>query len=198
MRNTREKLLATATQMFAEHGFDGVSTRDLVYKSGVNLCTINYYFGSKQKLYDAVIDDIVAQVKSAFVRNIDEYVSAHDKTPIERIRFALGCFFDFLFSDGISNEMTMIVVREFISPGGGYNKIYNDIINPLKMRITRLIMDEIGVDEDAAYIRAHCIFSPVMSLRLHNSAYHRPQEFLAHAKEQILNNIELLLYGGNK
>ena len=50
MTQTKEKLLASATKMFAEHGFNGVSTRDLVTISMVNLCSINYYFGSIDNL----------------------------------------------------------------------------------------------------------------------------------------------------
>ena len=77
MKNTKEKLLENATTMFAEHGFDGVSTRSLVTVSMVNLCTINYYFGSKQKLYDAVIDNIINNVQENLIKKTDEYIKCN-------------------------------------------------------------------------------------------------------------------------
>ena len=55
MKETKEKLLQTAMELFAKHGIDGVSTRELAIASGVNLCSINYYFGTKQKLYDIIL-----------------------------------------------------------------------------------------------------------------------------------------------
>jgi AcrR family transcriptional regulator len=62
MKETKQRLLQTAAEMFAEHGIDGVSTRDLAKASGVNLCSINYYFGTKQNLYDAVLEDVIEKI----------------------------------------------------------------------------------------------------------------------------------------
>ena len=56
MKDTKAKLLKTAARLFASRGTEGVSTRELAGQAGVNLCAISYYFGSKQKLYEAVID----------------------------------------------------------------------------------------------------------------------------------------------
>lgn len=55
MKNTKAKLLKTAARLFASRGTEGVSTRELAGQAGVNLCAISYYFGSKQKLYEAVM-----------------------------------------------------------------------------------------------------------------------------------------------
>lgn len=40
-----------ATKLFAEHGFEGVSVRDIASEAGVTVGSINYYFGSKDSLY---------------------------------------------------------------------------------------------------------------------------------------------------
>lgn len=63
MKNTKAKLLRTAARLFASRGTEGVSTRELAGQAGVNLCTISYYFGSKQKLYEAVIDEVIDTVR---------------------------------------------------------------------------------------------------------------------------------------
>ena len=39
-----------ATRLFAEHGFDGVSVRDIAAAADVTVGSINYYFGSKDSL----------------------------------------------------------------------------------------------------------------------------------------------------
>lgn len=48
------RILLAAEQLFAEHGFEGVSVRDIVQRADVNLAAINYYFGSKSTLLLAV------------------------------------------------------------------------------------------------------------------------------------------------
>lgn len=56
---TRGRILTTALEMFGAHGYDAVSTRLLAERAGVNLPAIQYYFGSKEGLYRAVITFIV-------------------------------------------------------------------------------------------------------------------------------------------
>ncbi|HVU57975.1 MAG TPA: TetR family transcriptional regulator [Puia sp.] len=52
----REHILIVAEQLFGENGFDGTSVRDIAHKAGVNLAMISYYFGSKEKLLEALIE----------------------------------------------------------------------------------------------------------------------------------------------
>lgn len=49
--DTRNRLLDAAEALFCEKGFDGVSVRELTAAAGCNLAAVNYYFGSKDKLY---------------------------------------------------------------------------------------------------------------------------------------------------
>lgn len=48
---TRELLIVHAGELFAEHGFDKVSTRMIADKAEVKLSSIHYHFGSKENLY---------------------------------------------------------------------------------------------------------------------------------------------------
>lgn len=193
MKNTKEKLLENATQMFAEYGFDGVSTRDLVAMSGVNLCTINYYFGSKQKLYDAVIDKIIMDVKTSFVDRLDYELENHNMSSLNQLLFAIGSFFDYVFSDKISNAMFLITIREFLMPLSSGNKIYTEILGPLKMRAAKLIMDVAGWDKTTADIQAHCMVGQIMSFKVHQNAARYTRNFLQDVKQQILENCKTLL-----
>ena len=49
--STRERLIITAGELFAELGFDAVSTRMITDKAAVKLSSIHYHFGSKEALY---------------------------------------------------------------------------------------------------------------------------------------------------
>ncbi|HTI52903.1 MAG TPA: TetR family transcriptional regulator [Verrucomicrobiae bacterium] len=64
---TRAALLAAATELFAAHGFDGVSVSDIAEKAGVNRAMISYHFGGKRDLYATILaatfQEIVADVE---------------------------------------------------------------------------------------------------------------------------------------
>ena len=52
---TKEKILDTAEQLFAEHGYSATSMRQIIAAAEVNLAAIHYHFGSKEELLDAVV-----------------------------------------------------------------------------------------------------------------------------------------------
>ncbi len=52
--STKEKILIAAEHLLAEHGFEAVSLRDITNTAEVNVAAVNYHFGSKEKLFDAV------------------------------------------------------------------------------------------------------------------------------------------------
>lgn len=48
--------MTEAENLFAEKGFNGTSVRDIAEKAGINLAMVSYYFGSKEKLLEAIFD----------------------------------------------------------------------------------------------------------------------------------------------
>lgn len=65
---SRERLLQAGTELFAEHGFERTTTRDIGERAGVDPTLIARYFGSKTQLYlatlsidsdDALADDLL-------------------------------------------------------------------------------------------------------------------------------------------
>src|SRR5437879_2966317 len=51
---TRTRILDAAEALFMQHGFEGTSMRLLTAHAGVNLAAVNYHFGSKDALIEAV------------------------------------------------------------------------------------------------------------------------------------------------
>ena len=62
---TRAQILAAATTLFAEHGYDGVSLRAIAQESGVSQPLIHHHFGSKQELWDLALGSIVESFAAA-------------------------------------------------------------------------------------------------------------------------------------
>ncbi|HSW82151.1 MAG TPA: TetR/AcrR family transcriptional regulator [Usitatibacter sp.] len=52
---TKTRILDAAERLFVEHGFEATSLRSLTSAAGVNLAAVNYHFGSKEELFQAVL-----------------------------------------------------------------------------------------------------------------------------------------------
>ncbi|MGQ4276200.1 TetR/AcrR family transcriptional regulator [Pseudidiomarina sp. E22-M8] len=52
---TQEKILNAAEALFAEQGFEQTSLRQITTEANVNLASVNYHFGSKKALIQAVM-----------------------------------------------------------------------------------------------------------------------------------------------
>src|SRR5499425_2105246 len=52
---TQEKILDSTEKLFMEHGFETTSLRQITATAKVNLAAVNYHFGSKEELFQAVL-----------------------------------------------------------------------------------------------------------------------------------------------
>ena len=52
---TEDKILLAASKVFTEKGFSGARTRDIAEEAGINLALLNYYFRTKEKLFEQVM-----------------------------------------------------------------------------------------------------------------------------------------------
>lgn len=59
-QSTEEKIKAAAQQIFIRKGFSGATTREIADEAGIKRALLNYYFRSKERLFDAVAHDQVA------------------------------------------------------------------------------------------------------------------------------------------
>jgi AcrR family transcriptional regulator len=53
--DTKTRILDAAESLFMEHGFEATSLRSLTTAAGVNLAAVNYHFGTKEELFQAVL-----------------------------------------------------------------------------------------------------------------------------------------------
>ena len=54
--DTKERILDISERLFADSGFATTSLRDITKEAGVNLAAVNYHFGSKEALLDAIFE----------------------------------------------------------------------------------------------------------------------------------------------
>lgn len=76
--DTKQKILDAARVLFAAHGFDGTSVRDIATTAEVNVASVNYHFHSKEKLFFSVIDDCYAQSEAEIELLASKYVTLEE------------------------------------------------------------------------------------------------------------------------
>jgi len=78
-KGSAEVILGAARDEFAEFGLDGARVDRIASRAGLNKAMIYYHFGSKEKLYQAVIDEHIGQI-AAFA--LTQEFDASDPTAI--------------------------------------------------------------------------------------------------------------------
>jgi AcrR family transcriptional regulator len=69
--NTRAQILDAAEQLFAEHGFDGTSIREITRAAGVNVAAVHYHFGSKEEVLRGVTDRVASPIGARRLRLLE-------------------------------------------------------------------------------------------------------------------------------
>jgi AcrR family transcriptional regulator len=94
MKDKRQQIIETALQLFAEKGFEGTSIRDIAEKATVNVAMVNYYFGTKEKLFEKIVE-----YKSSATRGLlDEILHNKDLAHIEKIEAIIDSYIEKLFT----------------------------------------------------------------------------------------------------
>jgi AcrR family transcriptional regulator len=60
----RQELVEAAFHQIAERGFEGLRTRDIAARAGVNIATVHYYFPTKESLIGGVVEHAMARFRT--------------------------------------------------------------------------------------------------------------------------------------
>jgi AcrR family transcriptional regulator len=89
--DTKTRILDAAELLFMEHGFEATSLRQLTSAAGVNLAAVNYHFGTKEELFQAVLTRRLDPMNQERIDLLDKVErEAGGKAPTcEKILFAM-------------------------------------------------------------------------------------------------------------
>lgn len=110
----RQALMDTAERLFAERGFEAVSVRELAAEAGVNLAMVSYYFGSKEGLFEAIIEHKIPRTRQSL-----EHLLHSQLSPWEKLSQTIDIYVDRMlstptFSRVIMREMSLQQRPEFV------------------------------------------------------------------------------------
>lgn len=92
----RTLLLDAAEELFSQHGFYGVTVRNVADAVGVDSALIHYYFGTKRELFDAVLTRRAEPINAARLASMERYAAEQgDAVTVEgAVRAFLQPIFD--------------------------------------------------------------------------------------------------------
>lgn len=168
---TKKRLIEAGLHLIGMKGFEATRTRELAERAGVNQAAIPYHFGGKEGLYLAVAKYVVERgqldLKSA-VELVSGRLQQGDLTREEAgnlyIQF-LHAFIDkIVMADDISDR-SRFVMREYTTPGAGFDIIYEGML----LRLHQLQCSLVGIirsedpESEEVILRAHAIFGTILS-----------------------------------
>lgn len=129
MVEKREHILETAEALFAEFGYEGTSTRLLAKEAGVNVAMISYYFGSKEKLFEALVEK-----RTRFTREQLATLHREDKDHWHKLDTIIELNVDRILSD---QQFYRILYREISLQQR--SQLGENLVNILMKNVTGLI-----------------------------------------------------------
>jgi AcrR family transcriptional regulator len=140
MKDKRTHIIETAMDLFAGKGYEGTSIREIAERASVNLAMVNYYFGSKEKLFENIVE-----YKSAVTRGLLDEILKNDKlSSIGKIYAIIDSYVEKLFTH---RSFHRLIYQELIL--NQREELQNSIVNhlaPNSVIIKRII--ETGIKNE--------------------------------------------------
>jgi AcrR family transcriptional regulator len=138
LAGVRERIFAAARDELAERGFAAASVRTIAQNAGVTAAMINYYFGGKRALYDA----LVAEAQTRLHARLIAAVGGGRDGAAARLA---GAYFDFLAEE---RPMQRLLLREALDAEGHANERGPELVRPLRA----ILEAQFGGDEESTQL----------------------------------------------
>lgn len=105
-KNTEQKIFEAATELFLEKGVDRTSVREIAARADINLALMNYYFRSKENLFDAIFSQLVKTNTRKLIKILDSDLGLEEK-----IRQYVGVYIDMLSENPLLVSFVMSILH---------------------------------------------------------------------------------------
>jgi AcrR family transcriptional regulator len=161
---TRDRLLDAAERLFAQHGFEGASVRDITAAADCNVASVNYHFGGKDKLYLAVFQRRLAALREQRISSLERAMAeAGGRATLELVISTFtASFLEPLVADSQGRVLMELFSREMMSPHLPKKVFNEEMVQPVQEALARAML-AVCPELDQATTRL-CILSLVAQL----------------------------------
>lgn len=125
------QIITTAETLFAEKGFDGTSVRDIAEEAGINVAMISYYFGSKEKLMEALFELRAGKVRM----RVEDLLKDESISPIEKVNLLIDEHIDRVMQTPAFHKIMVCVQLT------NKNPVLLKIVNGVKVRNAEVVAE---------------------------------------------------------
>jgi len=133
--STREKLVEVAGRIFAEHGYQATTVREIVKRSGANIAAVNYHFGGKLGLYTEVLQQLV---RAARVNAINSALD-QNAPPEDILRAIIRARLQSVTRPKVQDLHFRIMMHELVQPTPALSRVVNEVSRPIYERLLELV-----------------------------------------------------------
>ena len=158
---TRTRILDAAEELFMQHGFEGTSMRQLTSRAGVNLAAVNYHFGSKDALIEAVLRRRLDPMNAARIAALEELEKENRASAPEAIIRAFVGPSLRMIEDARSGGRNFIRLlgRTYTDPAKGIRALIGQMYAPAMERYKRALQRALPqMPADELVWRMHFMF----------------------------------------
>lgn len=135
----KERIFLAAVRVFADKGFKGATVRDICREAGgANLNAVNYYFGGKKKLYQAILEVLFTEAERQIGQREAE---AGEVSPEERLRILLEVCCRMFFS---GCEVSAAFMRLWLMEMANPTPFLGEMIERHSRRQVEAVLDTIA------------------------------------------------------
>lgn len=143
------KLIDSAIEIFAEHGYRGARISDIVAGAEANIAAVNYHFGSKENLYMEAMRQAhkLSEQTHPIRGNLPESASAKEKIS-SYVRSVMHRSFD----EGPGGQYSRIFAKTMYSPDSPVTRVLEEA-HDLELGYIQQMMEEYFGTEDPGLIQ---------------------------------------------
>ncbi len=138
-QSTKDRILDAAESLFADRGFAETSLRTITNRADVNLASVNYHFGSKKSLIQAVFDRFLKKFVQALDKELSPIEAQAEAPSVEQVLHTLVTpllQMSQVRNKGTSNFMKLLG-RAYAESQGHMRRFMQEHYAPYLLRFTR-------------------------------------------------------------
>jgi AcrR family transcriptional regulator len=163
---TRERLIASGADLFAERGFKKVTVREISAAAKANVAAVNYYFGDKMGLYAEIVERCLAKLEETTSKAI---AAGQGADPEMQLRAFVRVFVERLLEPRPDTHAQQLMMHEMTDPTPMLEVIARRVMRPRLSYLCKVIgalMNRPPADRAvvncAASVQAQCLMTKML------------------------------------